>query len=51
MKGLLLALAVLIAFGIAGRMDYEDALAESEHYCAMVNEGTWPNYKNQECEQ
>jgi hypothetical protein len=33
-------------------MDYEDELAERDFYCAMVQEGKWPDYKgiaDQEC--
>ena len=32
-----------------GTMDYEDAMAEEDHYCDMVNEGAWPNYREVDC--
>mgnify|MGYP006207382395 FL=1 len=39
------ALFVIVAFGIVNQMDYEDAIAEEQHYCDMVREGHWPAYK------
>jgi hypothetical protein len=36
---------LLVAMGIVGQMDYEDAIAQDEHYCDMVREGSWPNFK------
>jgi len=36
---------VVMAFGIVGHMDYEDAIAQDQHYCDMVREGHWPNFK------
>ena len=39
------AFFVIIAFGIVGQMDYEDAIKEEQHYCDMVREGHWPKYK------
>jgi hypothetical protein len=36
---------IFLAFGIAGHMDYEDAIQQDLHYCDMVREGHWPNFK------
>ena len=41
---LLLALLVLL-FGLAGHMDYEDQQAEQARYCEMVKAGFWPDYQ------
>ncbi len=38
------ALFVIVAFGIVGQMDYEDAVEQERHYCDMVREGRWPAY-------
>ncbi len=35
--GLLLAI-----YCMAGEMDYQDAVTEEQHTCAMVSEGKWP---------
>lgn len=48
--GLGIAALALIAMGIAGRMDYEDAEKEAAYYCLMVAlhnrdaELGWPDY-------
>lgn len=34
---------------IAGSLDRQEAKYQAEHYCQMVNEGTWPNYKDIDC--
>ena len=50
---LLLALLVLL-FGLAGHMDYEDQQAEQARYCEMVKAGYWPDYQGtyrRECPQ
>lgn len=39
------ALLLIVAFGIVGQMDYEDAIEQDKHYCDMVREGHWPNFK------
>lgn len=36
---------LILAFGIVGQMDYEDAIAEEHRYCEMVRGGHWPEYK------
>lgn len=35
----------LIAMGVAGRMDYDDAVMMEKQYHDMVCQGAWPNYK------
>lgn len=46
-------LALIAVFGFVGSMDYEDAIAEHEHYEAMVCAGHWPDYDNRkpDCEE
>ena len=44
-KGIGIALLLIVAFGIVGQMDYEDAIEQDKHYCDMVREGHWPNFK------
>ena len=41
----LVAAVFLAVFGLEGSMDYQDAVAEAEHYEEMVCNGHWPNYK------
>lgn len=38
-------LLVILLFGLAGRMDYEDAKLQEEQYCEMVKSGKWPDYE------
>lgn len=35
---------LLLAFGMAGTWDYEDALRQQEKYCEMVSLGVWGDY-------
>ena len=37
--------ALVLLFGLAGHMDYEDQQAEQERYCEMVKAGHWPDYQ------
>ena len=37
--------ALVLLFGLVGRMDYEDQLAEQANYCEMVKAGFWPDYQ------
>ena len=48
---ILLGIAVFIALGIIGNMDYSDAELAERHYAKMVCEKHWPDYKelNPEC--
>ena len=40
-----LVLAVLVvAFGLAGNADKEEAERHAEQYCEFVADGTWPPY-------
>lgn len=41
----LVALLVVLALGIVGRMDADDAQLEADHYCEMVKAGHWPDYQ------
>ena len=44
----LVVLGVIFAvlFGMVGSFDYQDAQANEQIYCTMVQEGTWPAYDN-----
>ena len=43
-KAIGVALLLIVAFGIVGQMDYEDAVKEEQRYCDMVRDGHWPHY-------
>jgi len=43
--GLLLALSVLAAFGLAGESDLQDEQRQLAVYCDMVAAGAWPDYQ------
>ena len=47
MKKLFLASILLLIFGVVGKMDFDDAVAEEAHYCSMVASGAWPAYKGE----
>lgn len=34
-------IAILFAYGIVGKIDYESELEYQEHSCKMVSEGYW----------
>lgn len=36
--------ALLLAYGIVGTSDYEDAVAADQRYTEMVCAGYWPDY-------
>lgn len=38
-------LFLVIAFGIAGRGDFEEAQRQEEQYCQNVHSGHWPDYR------
>lgn len=38
--------ALLLAYGIVGTMDYEDAVAADQRYTEMVCAGVWPDYED-----
>ena len=48
---ILIWVAVFIALGIIGNMDYYDAVLAEQQYVTMVCDGHWPDYKelNPEC--
>jgi len=41
-----LVAAIAVTFAIVSTMDYHDAVRERAHYCEMVADGYWPDYKN-----
>lgn len=44
-QGVAFLVALLLLLGLAGRMDYEDAKLQEQHYCEMVKSGKWPDYE------
>lgn len=38
-------LTMLILLGVAGRMDQDEAEMQAGAYCAMVHDGTWPDWR------
>ena len=45
----LVGILAIAAIGFAMTKDYEDAEREYAHYCSMVEQGAWPNYKEIDC--
>lgn len=45
----LAAIVLFVAFVVVNTMSYNDAVIERDHYCQMVTEGHWPNYKGVDC--
>lgn len=43
---ILVAGCVLAVYAVASTMDFEDEQREFDHYCNMVEEGHWPDYKD-----
>jgi hypothetical protein len=41
----LIAIAVFLAVGLVGRMDFEDEVREQIAYCENVKAGLWPDYE------
>lgn len=44
----------VLLFGVSGRLEYEDAVAEEALYCDNVKSGIWPDYDGtyvSECEK
>jgi len=39
------AFAFLVALGVAGESDYQEAVRQEQEYQHMVCSGAWPNYK------
>ena len=42
----LLVAALFLLIGLVGNADYEAQLPMQDHYCAQVQGGHWPDYKN-----
>lgn len=38
-------LFLILAFGIAGSGDFEEAQRQEEQYCQNVHSGHWPDYR------
>ena len=47
---ILLGAVLFLILGIAGNMDYRDAVLAERHYVTMVCDGHWPDYKELEPE-
>tara|TARA_R110002020_G_scaffold46129_1_gene131400 strand:- start:115 stop:330 length:216 start_codon:yes stop_codon:yes gene_type:complete len=47
---ILLGTVLFLILGIAGNMDYRDAVLAERHYVTMVCDGHWPDYKELEPE-
>jgi len=45
-----IGIAMFVAVGIVGRMDYEDAKRQEQRYTHMVCAGAWPDYDSREPE-
>ena len=43
----LLALALIVALGLVGTADLEDAQRDEALYCKFVADGTWPAYNSE----
>ena len=37
----LMAVVVLVLFGVVSDRDYRDALDDSEHWCQQISDGVW----------
>tara|TARA_R110000822_G_scaffold297839_2_gene420515 strand:+ start:483 stop:716 length:234 start_codon:yes stop_codon:yes gene_type:complete len=42
---ILLGAVLFLILGIAGNMDYRDAVLAEQHYATMICDGHWPDYK------
>jgi hypothetical protein len=42
LKRIAVAVVLIVAFGVVGTMDYEDAVAQEQHCKDMVATGKWP---------
>lgn len=50
-KAILIAIAVVGSFGLAGHFGYQDDQVAHQRYCKMVETGAWGKYKEGvECE-
>ena len=44
-RHLMLAVIVAIFWGLVGSIMVEDEQGQQDHYCAMVADGLWPEYR------
>ena len=47
-RHLVLAVLVAIFWGIVGAMGVNDEQCQQDHYCQMVADGLWPEYRKGE---
>lgn len=47
-RHLVLAVIVAIFWGLVGSMGVDDEQGQQDHYCAMVADGLWPEYRKGE---
>lgn len=38
-------IAIILTMLLVGEMDFKDAVDQTTHYCQMVEEGAWPDYR------
>lgn len=46
-----LGMTFTMLIGLIGSYEYEDKKLEDTHYCKMVQEGSWPAFKEIDCNQ
>ena len=44
-KAIALIAFILLAFGLAGANDYDEAVRQEAEYCDAVYHGKWPDYR------
>lgn len=42
----MLALMLVVLFGVVGQADYENAQDDAAQYCENVKSGLWPDFNN-----
>ena len=47
-RRLVLAVIVAIFWGLVGSMGVDDEQGQQDHYCQMVADGLWPEYRKGE---
>lgn len=47
-RHLMLAAIVAVFWGLVGSMVMDDEQKAQDHYCAMVADGLWPEYRKDE---
>jgi hypothetical protein len=45
MKAALFIVLIVLALGIVGEDDYQQEIADARHYCELVNNKVWPDFK------